>query len=237
MGVGPDDIVRWRDESQRHATWSRAPRPHRSLPRRKGTSRRLQSDDSSYLQLRPQRARRAARCRCLDGHDLRPNLRWPQPHREPSPRWSAAGSALLIGYWIAQLIGGLLRDGAVAAGDATSPGRRRISSSAELLLTFALCYVVLNAPAKTTPTTPFTPGHADSPRHRREMRSRPSPVGVFNPAVAISGAAVGLFLAHPLGLPGSQIIGGTAAGLEPPTPRRQVVRFQGPSDPAGRPSG
>lgn len=128
-----------------------------------------------------------------------------------------------IGYWIAQLVGGLL---AMALArwvinpaqvhTLTLSGHQLIAAFiAELLFTFALCYVVLNvATSKDHPHNSFYGLAIGFTVLTGAIAVGAISGGVFNPAVAIGGATIGLFAwttlwAYLL----AQILGGAAAGL------------------------
>ncbi|HEX5347658.1 MAG TPA: aquaporin [Pseudonocardiaceae bacterium] len=125
-----------------------------------------------------------------------------------------------IGYWIAQLIGGLLAmslarwviDPAQVKTLTLSGHLLSAAFIAELLFTFALCYVVLNvATSKDHPNNGLAIGFTVA---TGAIAVGAISGGVFNPAVAISGAAIGLFAWPTLwAYLVAQIIGGTAAGL------------------------
>jgi aquaporin Z len=86
---------------------------------------------------------------------------------------------------------------------------------AELLFTFALCYVVLNvATSKDHPNNSFYGLAIGFTVATGAIAVGAISGGVFNPAVAISGATIGLFAWSTLwAYLVAQIIGGTAAGL------------------------
>jgi aquaporin Z len=128
-----------------------------------------------------------------------------------------------IGYWIAQLVGGLL---AMALArwviDPTQVTTLTLSGHlliaafiAELLFTFALCYVVLNvATSKDHPNNSFYGLAIGFTVLTGAIAVGAISGGVFNPAVAISGAAIGLFAWTTLWTYLlAQIIAGAAAGL------------------------
>jgi aquaporin Z len=133
------------------------------------------------------------------------------------------GVADAIGYWIAQLIGGLLAMALArwmihpAQVSTLTLSGHQLSAAfiAELLFTFALCYVVLNvATSKDHPTNSFYGLAIGFTVVTGAIAVGAISGGVFNPAVAISGAAIGLFAwptlwAYLL----AQLVAGAAAGL------------------------
>ena len=128
-----------------------------------------------------------------------------------------------IGYWIAQLAGGLLAmalarwviDPAQVHTLTLSGHALSAAFIAELLFTFALCYVVLNvATSKDHPTNSFYRLAIGFTVLTGAIAVGGLSGGVFNPAVAISGAAIGLFAWPTLwAYLVAQIIAGVAAGL------------------------
>ena len=128
-----------------------------------------------------------------------------------------------IGYWIAQLAGGLLAmalarwviDPAQVHTLTLSGHALSAAFIAELLFTFALCYVVLNvATSKDHPTNSFYRLAIGFTVLTGAIAVGGLSGGVFNPAVAISGAAIGLFAWPTLwAYLVAQIIAGIAAGL------------------------
>jgi aquaporin Z len=128
-----------------------------------------------------------------------------------------------IGYWIAQLAGGLLAmalarwviDPAQVHTLTLSGHALSAAFIAELLFTFALCYVVLNvATSKDHPTNSFYGLAIGFTVLTGAIAVGGLSGGVFNPAVAISGAAIGLFAWPTLwAYLVAQIIAGIAAGL------------------------
>jgi aquaporin Z len=133
------------------------------------------------------------------------------------------GIADAIGYWIAQLVGGLLAMALArwviqpAAVHTLTLSGHVLSAAfiAELLFTFALCYVVLNvATSKDHPNNSFYGLAIGFTVVTGAIAVGAISGGVFNPAVAISGAAIGLFAWPTLwAYLVAQIIGGAAAGL------------------------
>jgi aquaporin Z len=128
-----------------------------------------------------------------------------------------------IGYWIAQLAGGLLAMALArwvihpAQVHTLTLSGHALSAAfiAELLFTFALCYVVLNvATSKDHPTNSFYGLAIGFTVLTGAIAVGGLSGGVFNPAVAISGAAIGLFAWPTLwAYLVAQIIAGIAAGL------------------------
>jgi len=128
-----------------------------------------------------------------------------------------------IGYWIAQLAGGLLAmalarwviDPAQVHTLTLSGHALSAAFIAELLFTFALCYVVLNvATSKDHPINSFYGLAIGFTVLTGAIAVGGLSGGVFNPAVAISGAAIGLFAWPTLWTYlVAQIIAGIAAGL------------------------
>jgi aquaporin Z len=86
---------------------------------------------------------------------------------------------------------------------------------AELVFTFALCYVVLNvATSKDNPNNSFYGVAVGFTIMVGAIAVGAISGGVFNPAVAISGAAIGLFAWSTLWIYlVSQLVAGIAAGL------------------------
>jgi aquaporin Z len=133
------------------------------------------------------------------------------------------GVAEAIGYWIAQLIGGLLAMALArwmihpAQVSTLTLSGHQLSAAfiAELLFTFALCYVVLNvATSKDHPTNSFYGLAIGFTVVTGAIAVGAISGGVFNPAVAISGAAIGLFAWPTLwAYLIAQLVAGTAAGL------------------------
>jgi aquaporin Z len=127
-----------------------------------------------------------------------------------------------IGYWIAQLCGGLVASvlvTAVAPGQ-TSPmtlsGHTVIAAFvAELLVTFALCYVVLNvATSKDHPDNSFYGLAIGFTVAAGAVAVGGISGGAFNPAVAISGVAMGMFSGSMIWMfVVAQAVAAVAAGL------------------------
>ncbi len=128
-----------------------------------------------------------------------------------------------LGYWIAQLVGGLLA--ATIARWVIHPtqlhtltlsGHLLLAAFvAELLFTFALCYVVLNvATSKDHPNNSFYGLAIGFTVLTGAIAVGAISGAAFNPAVAISGAAIGLFAWPTLwAYLVAQILAGAAAGL------------------------
>jgi aquaporin Z len=133
------------------------------------------------------------------------------------------GLADAIGYWIAQLVGGLLAMTLARwvihpaqVHTLTLSGHLLAAAFvAELLFTFALCYVVLNvATSKDHPNNSFYGLAIGFTVVAGAIAVGAISGGVFNPAVAISGATIGLFAWPTLWTYLlAQIIAGAAAGL------------------------
>jgi aquaporin Z len=128
-----------------------------------------------------------------------------------------------IGYWVAQLVGGLLA-AAIArwvvhptqVHTVTLAGHLLLAAFVvELLFTFALCYVVLNVvTSKDHPDNSFYGLAIGFTVLTGAIAVGALSGGAFNPAVAIGGASIGLFAwptlwAYLL----AQIVAGGAAGL------------------------
>lgn len=128
-----------------------------------------------------------------------------------------------IGYWVVQVVGGLL--GMALARWVIHPAHvTTLALSghllpaafvAELLFTFALCYVVLNvATSKDHPNNSFYGLAIGFTVLTGAIAVGAISGGVFNPAVAIGGAAIGLFAWPTLWTYlVAQVIGGAAAGV------------------------
>jgi aquaporin Z len=126
------------------------------------------------------------------------------------------------GYWIAQVAGGLL--GAAAARyvvnppavTALSPGGRGIGAAflAEALFTFALAYVVLNvATSRDHPDNNFYGLAIGFTVAAGAFAVGGISGGAFNPAVALGGAAIGLFAWAKIWIwLLAELIGGSLAG-------------------------
>src|ERR1700745_4259503 len=105
-------------------------------------------------------------------------------------------------YWVAQVVGGVIagllaRALLTAAGVKTLPLSGHAEATAavvELLITFALCYVVLNvATSKDQPGNGFFGLAIGFTVAAGAFAVGGLSGGVFNPAVALGGAAAGLF--------------------------------------------
>jgi aquaporin Z len=133
------------------------------------------------------------------------------------------GVADAIGYWVAQLVGGLLAMALARwviqpaqVNTLTLSGHLLIAAFVvELLFTFALCYVVLNvATSKDHPNNYFYGLAIGFTVVTGAIAVGAISGGVFNPAVAIGGAAIGLFAWATLwAYLVAQVVGGAAAGL------------------------
>ncbi|MGH3782339.1 MAG: MIP/aquaporin family protein [Pseudonocardiaceae bacterium] len=133
------------------------------------------------------------------------------------------GLADAVGYWVSQLVGGLL--GMALARWVINPTQvttmtlsgHLLSAAfvAELLFTFALCYVMLNvATSKDHPNNSFYGLAIGFTVVTGAIAVGAISGGVFNPAVAIGGAAIGLFAWPTLwAYLVAQIVAGIAAGL------------------------
>jgi aquaporin Z len=128
-----------------------------------------------------------------------------------------------VGYWVAQLVGGLLA-AAIArwvvhpaqAKTLTLSGHTLIAAFVvELLFTFALCYVVLNvATSKSHPNNSFYGLAIGFTVLTGAIAVGGISGGAFNPAVAVAGAAIGLFAGPTLwAYLVAQVVAGAAAGL------------------------
>jgi aquaporin Z len=127
------------------------------------------------------------------------------------------------GYWVAQLAGGLIA--ALAVGGVLHRAQVRATGLSghtlaaalvvELLFTFALCYVVLNvATSRDHPDNSFYGLAIGFTVVAGAFAVGGISGAAFNPAVALGGAALGLFAWSTLWLYAVvQIVGGAAAGL------------------------
>jgi len=127
-----------------------------------------------------------------------------------------------VGYWIAQFCGGLVASVLVtaAAPKQTSPmtlsGHAVVAGFvAELLVTFALCYVVLNVTtSKDHPDNSFYGLAIGFTVAAGAVAVGGISGGAFNPAVAVSGVAMGMFSGSMLWMfVVAQAIAGVAAGF------------------------
>jgi aquaporin Z len=133
------------------------------------------------------------------------------------------GLADAVGYWVAQIVGGLLA--MALAVWVIHPAQVNILTLSghllgaafvvELLFTFALCYVVLNvATSEDHPNNSFYGLAIGFTVLAGAIAVGAISGGVFNPAVAIGGAAIGLFAWATLwAYLVAQVVAGTAAGL------------------------
>ncbi len=133
------------------------------------------------------------------------------------------GGVDAIGYWVVQIVGGLL--GMALARWVIHPAHvttltlsghlLAAAFIAELLFTFTLCYVVLNvATSKDHLNNSFYGLAIGFTVLTGAIAVGAISGGVFNPAVAIGGAAIGLFAWPTLWTYlVAQVIGGGAAGL------------------------
>jgi aquaporin Z len=133
------------------------------------------------------------------------------------------GLADAVGYWVAQIVGGLLA--MALAVWVIHPAQANILTLSghllgaafvvELLFTFALCYVVLNvATSEDHPNNSFYGLAIGFTVLAGAIAVGAISGGVFNPAVAIGGAAIGLFAWATLwAYLVAQVVAGTAAGL------------------------
>lgn len=136
-----------------------------------------------------------------------------------------------IGYWIAQLTGALIGAAAVMSVipqsqiSAPQPAGQMISVAiVEIIFTFALCYVVLNVATSEDHNPNSFYGLAIGFTVTAGALCVGSlSGGAFNPAVVISGSAMGLFSWSAIWLYlAAQISAGIAAGM--------VFRWQNPTD-------
>jgi aquaporin Z len=133
------------------------------------------------------------------------------------------GAGDAVGYWVAQLVGGLIAAAAVggvlhrALGTPTTLTGHTLMAAlvVELLFTFALCYVVLNvATSKSNPDNSFYGLAIGFTVVAGAIAVGGISGAAFNPAVTLGGAALGLFAWPTLLLyVVVQVIGGAAAGL------------------------
>jgi aquaporin Z len=133
------------------------------------------------------------------------------------------GPADAVAYWIAQIVGGLL--GMALARWVIHPAHvttltlsGHLLAAAfvvELLFTFALCYVVLNvATSKDHPNNSFYGLAIGFTVLTGAIAVGAISGGLFNPAVTISGAAIGLFAWPTLWIYiVAQVVAAIAAGL------------------------
>jgi aquaporin Z len=141
------------------------------------------------------------------------------------------GAGDAIGYWVTQLVAGLLAAVVVRATVSTSQahplaptGHALISALiVEFLYTFALAYVVLNvATSKDHPDNSFYGLAVGFTVLVGAVSVGAISGGAFNPAVVLGGAAMGLFAWSTLLYLVPQLIAGVAAGV--------VFRVLNPTD-------
>ncbi len=127
-----------------------------------------------------------------------------------------------LGYWVIQLLAGLIAAGAVhlvvggARDHAVNPSGHVLAEAliAELLFTFALAYVVLNVATSADHSRNSFYGLAIGfTVAAGAIAVGGVSGGVFNPAVLFGGMAAGLFGASTLLYPIVQLSGAAAAGL------------------------
>ena len=128
-----------------------------------------------------------------------------------------------IGYWIAQLVGGLIGAGAALAvmpsgqvAPLSLSGHALMAASfAELLFTFALCYVVLNvATSKDHPDNSFYGLAIGFTVAAGAVAVGGVSGAAFNPAVVLGGVVMGMFTGPMLLVyVVAQIVAGVAAGF------------------------
>ena len=132
------------------------------------------------------------------------------------------GAGDAIGYWMAQLVAGLLAAVVVGATVSASqahplaPHGHALTSAliVEFLFTFALAYVVLNvATSKDHPDNSFYGLAIGFTVLAGAVAVGGISGGAFNPAVVLGGAAMGLFAWSTLIYLVPQLIAGVAAGL------------------------
>jgi aquaporin Z len=141
------------------------------------------------------------------------------------------GAGDAIGYWVTQLVAGLLAAVVVRATVSTSqahplaPTGHALASAliVEFLYTFALVYVVLNvATSKDHPDNSFYGLAIGFTVLVGAVSVGAISGGAFNPAVVLGGAAMGLFAWSTLLYLVPQLIAGVAAGV--------VFRVLNPAD-------
>jgi aquaporin Z len=127
-----------------------------------------------------------------------------------------------VGYWIAQFVAGLIAAGAVHLVNPTVAKTLTLSGHAlsaavvaELLFTFALAYVVLNvATSKDHPNNSFYGLAIGFTVMVGAFAVGGISGGVFNPAVALGGTAMGLFAWSVFGIYlVVELVAGAVAGL------------------------
>src|SRR5258708_30680971 len=148
-------------------------------------------------------------------------------HYNPAVTIAAVGRGRIgagdaIGYWVTQLVAGLLAAAVVRATVSTSqahplaPTGHALASAliVEFLYTFALAYVVLNvATSKDHPDNSFYGLAIGFTVLVGAVSVGAISGGAFNPAVVLGGAAMGLFAWSTLLYLVPQLIAGVAAGL------------------------
>jgi aquaporin Z len=137
-----------------------------------------------------------------------------------------------LGYWVAQLAGGLAAAAAVAAvvpapqGNPLHLSGHLVAAAfvAELLVTFALCYVVLNvATSRDHPDNNFYGLAIGFTVMAGAVSVGGISGGAFNPAVVFAGTAMGMFAGSTLWVYlAAQLIAAVAAGT--------VFRLLNPDD-------
>jgi aquaporin Z len=135
------------------------------------------------------------------------------------------GLGVAAGYWFSQLAAGLAA--AVVVREAIDPARASAPSTltlnscdlgpalvAELLFTFALCYVMLNvATSKSNPNNSFYGLAVGFTAVAGGFAVGPFSGGAFNPAVTLGAAVMGMLAWSTLWVyPVAQLIAGVAAG-------------------------
>jgi aquaporin Z len=132
------------------------------------------------------------------------------------------GAGDAIGYWVTQLVAGLLAAAVVRATVSTTqahplaPTGHALASAliVEFLFTFALAYVVLNvATSKDHPDNSFYGLAIGFTVLVGAVSVGAISGGAFNPAVVVGGAAMGLFAWSTLLYLVPQLIAGVAAGV------------------------
>jgi aquaporin Z len=127
-----------------------------------------------------------------------------------------------VGYWISQIVGALLGSAVVTAVAPTQTNPMTLSGHAivaafvaELLVTFALCYVVLNvATSKDHPDNSFYGLAIGFTVAAGAVAVGGISGGAFNPAVAVAGVAMGMFSGSMIWMfVAAQAIAAVAAGL------------------------
>ncbi|WP_349259543.1 MIP/aquaporin family protein [Actinospica sp.] len=132
------------------------------------------------------------------------------------------GALDAVAYWVAQLVGGLLAAAAVAgearraltAAPSLSGHAMTTAAVAELLFTFALCYVVLNvATSRDHPANSFYGVAVGFTVAAGVIAVGGVSGGVFNPAITLATTVLGLFTWSTLWVyVVVQLVAGAAAG-------------------------